>query len=511
MAANIVDVNPESISSVVSGKEGIFDIGYSASTYSNEWLTTAYLESIQTNLDTLAETWSKVTSEMKTYANNQQSVDDVEQPEVMPYQDETEASSLDKDVDATSNAEAATGEVNENSGIQDATAGELTEEQKAKLKELGTGIGVIAAAVGTKFGDIKKGISEIFEGATKSTDITAGADNLSDGTGKVLTAGGAVSGSDSTKDATSKMPTLEELKAMEDSGMTKEEIQAEVQKQTGVTPTEKISVEEPLSDATKAKMEEQIKEAEKSTTQDTKTQTASGAVSGSDNSKNTTTVYDKLQSVRETIAETSKKETETETASGDVSGSDSTKETPIKTAGGVVSGSDSTKNVDTELVSDGDTSTKKVVGTVKTNDLNSNLRIHSSADTNESSRTGEKIKSGTEIEILDESTENGTKMYYVKTSDGKQGWVSSDYVQTEEKTVKPSTSYNTEKTYKVKTQNDNGHLNVRTAPGTDSEILGMIDNGDSVEVLGEAQDGWVKIKYNGQECYVSAKYLEGDR
>lgn len=48
-------------------------------------------------------------------------------------------------------------------------------------------------------------------------------------------------------------------------------------------------------------------------------------------------------------------------------------------------------------------------------------------------------------------------------------------------------------------------LNVRRAPGGD--ILGQIEAGTKVEILGAAGD-WYKIKYNGNEAFVSKRYID---
>jgi len=49
-------------------------------------------------------------------------------------------------------------------------------------------------------------------------------------------------------------------------------------------------------------------------------------------------------------------------------------------------------------------------------------------------------------------------------------------------------------------------LNVRKAPGTDSDKVGSLANGTVVKVLGE-KSGWAKILYNDRIGYVSKEYL----
>ena len=51
-------------------------------------------------------------------------------------------------------------------------------------------------------------------------------------------------------------------------------------------------------------------------------------------------------------------------------------------------------------------------------------------------------------------------------------------------------------------------LNVRDAASTDGKVLGTVNRGDKVKVIGAAAEkGWYKIDYNGKEAYVSASYL----
>lgn len=49
-------------------------------------------------------------------------------------------------------------------------------------------------------------------------------------------------------------------------------------------------------------------------------------------------------------------------------------------------------------------------------------------------------------------------------------------------------------------------LNVRTAPSTESEIITVLERRSEVQVIDET-DGWSRILYEDQICYVSAEYL----
>jgi SH3-like domain-containing protein len=50
-------------------------------------------------------------------------------------------------------------------------------------------------------------------------------------------------------------------------------------------------------------------------------------------------------------------------------------------------------------------------------------------------------------------------------------------------------------------------LRVRTEPGEDSKVLGLLAEGDKIEVIGEQGD-WVRAVYSdGTECYIAAQYV----
>ena len=50
-------------------------------------------------------------------------------------------------------------------------------------------------------------------------------------------------------------------------------------------------------------------------------------------------------------------------------------------------------------------------------------------------------------------------------------------------------------------------VNVRSLPSTDGEKLGTLSINEEVVALGDAVDGWQKIRYNDSIAYVSAEYL----
>lgn len=54
---------------------------------------------------------------------------------------------------------------------------------------------------------------------------------------------------------------------------------------------------------------------------------------------------------------------------------------------------------------------------------------------------------------------------------------------------------------------DTETLRVRTEPGTDAGVLGLLPKGDIVEVLSKDDNGWVCIDYEGADGYVSEEYV----
>lgn len=52
-----------------------------------------------------------------------------------------------------------------------------------------------------------------------------------------------------------------------------------------------------------------------------------------------------------------------------------------------------------------------------------------------------------------------------------------------------------------------GNVNIRSLPSTDGEKLGVLTTNQEITGLGDATDGWQKIRYKDGIAYVSAKYL----
>ncbi len=107
-----------------------------------------------------------------------------------------------------------------------------------------------------------------------------------------------------------------------------------------------------------------------------------------------------------------------------------------------------------------------------------------------------KVYKGDKVEILESS--NG--WHKIKTSSGKTGWSSADYLSTS------STSNPNPSTGKTATVTASA-LNVRKGPSTSYSITTKVYKGDKVEIL-ESSNGWSKIKTSsGKTGWSSAQYL----
>ena len=126
------------------------------------------------------------------------------------------------------------------------------------------------------------------------------------------------------------------------------------------------------------------------------------------------------------------------------------------------------------------------IGVVNTSALN----VRSGAGTNHSIIG--KLYKGDKVDILDSSND----WYKVKLSNGKIGWASSQYIDTNH-------SANSQNNGTVNTS----ALNVRQGAGTNYSIIGKLYKGDVVNIL-SSSNGWYKIELsNGSTGWVSSQYI----
>ncbi|MGN0463580.1 MAG: D-alanyl-D-alanine carboxypeptidase family protein [Acutalibacteraceae bacterium] len=81
--------------------------------------------------------------------------------------------------------------------------------------------------------------------------------------------------------------------------------------------------------------------------------------------------------------------------------------------------------------------------------------------------------------------------------------------QSENKTTASVTENEKEKyTEKKETVITTAMVNVRKGAGTNSEIVGLLKKGSEAERIATGSNGWSKVIYNGDICYISSKYLK---
>ncbi|MES9697590.1 MULTISPECIES: SH3 domain-containing protein [Bacillus] len=108
-----------------------------------------------------------------------------------------------------------------------------------------------------------------------------------------------------------------------------------------------------------------------------------------------------------------------------------------------------------------------------------------------------RVYNGQSLNVIGE--ENG---WFKINLNGKTGYVSGEFVSKNGATTNNnvSTGGNNKVTADV--------LRVRTAPNTSSAISGRVYEGQTLNVIGQ-ENGWVKIKHNGQVGYVSGEFVSG--
>ena len=84
------------------------------------------------------------------------------------------------------------------------------------------------------------------------------------------------------------------------------------------------------------------------------------------------------------------------------------------------------------------------------------------------------------------------------------GWVSNDYLYLDE-----SAEEYAEQVCKKYANVDTQALRVRTQPGEDTEIIGLLEVGTDLETMADdnEDDGWTKVLYQGKVGYVSSDYI----
>ncbi|XZI43639.1 SH3 domain-containing protein [Clostridium perfringens] len=138
--------------------------------------------------------------------------------------------------------------------------------------------------------------------------------------------------------------------------------------------------------------------------------------------------------------------------------------------------------------------------------VSSSLNVRSEAST--SSKVIGSLSGNTKVIIVGEEG-----AFYKIEYKGSHGYVANEYIkdvtessnsnQGTQTPEKPSTPENSKKTGVVTASKG---LNVRKEANTSSQIIGILNSGESVEIIGE-ENGFYKITYKGQEAYASKNYI----
>ena len=138
--------------------------------------------------------------------------------------------------------------------------------------------------------------------------------------------------------------------------------------------------------------------------------------------------------------------------------------------------------------------------------VSSSLNVREGAST--SSKVIGSLNGNTKVIIVGEEG-----AFYKIEYKGSHGYVAKEYVkgvtessnsnQGTQTPEKPSNPENSKKTGVVTASKG---LNVRKEANTSSKIIGILNSGESVEIIGE-ENGFYKIIYKGQEAYASKNYI----
>ena len=133
--------------------------------------------------------------------------------------------------------------------------------------------------------------------------------------------------------------------------------------------------------------------------------------------------------------------------------------------------------------------------------VSSSLNVRSSAST--SSKVIGSLSGNTKVTIVGEEG-----AFYKIEYKASHGYVAKEYIKDikDEVVTEPEKPSNPENSNKTGVVTASKGLNVRKEANTSSQIIGILNSGESVEIIGE-ENGFYKITYKGQEAYASKNYI----
>lgn len=117
-----------------------------------------------------------------------------------------------------------------------------------------------------------------------------------------------------------------------------------------------------------------------------------------------------------------------------------------------------------------------------------------SSDSETADKLG-KLETGTKVKVLEMKPNGWTKIEYEK----KEAYVKSEYL----KAVEDASKAKTIGKVTILT-----NVNIRAAADETAEKLGVVYEGEKLDLLEEEKDGWYKVKYKDQAAYVKAEYVK---
>ena len=133
--------------------------------------------------------------------------------------------------------------------------------------------------------------------------------------------------------------------------------------------------------------------------------------------------------------------------------------------------------------------------------VSSSLNVRSGAST--SSKVIGSLSGNTKVTIVGEEG-----AFYKIEYKASHGYVAKEYIKDikDEVVTEPEKPSNPENSNKTGVVTASKGLNVRKEANTSSQIIGILNSGESVEIIGE-ENGFYKITYKGQEAYASKNYI----
>ena len=115
-----------------------------------------------------------------------------------------------------------------------------------------------------------------------------------------------------------------------------------------------------------------------------------------------------------------------------------------------------------------------------------------SSDSERADKLG-KVTNGTRVQVQEVRVNGWTKIVF----EGKDGYIKSEYLQLEESAAGFDT---------IGTVTATTNINVRSAASETAERLGVLAGGSTLDLIAN-ENGWCKVKYNGQVGYVKSEYV----